>query len=92
VREILIGNSIQILVVDDTNVVIINSNIADSQSNIKAVFEQLNICFNFNLLPLKLIKPILCILKQNNTHNLYTVIEYDDRCIFNISYTNGKPI
>jgi hypothetical protein len=35
-----------------------------------------------------LIKLILCIFKQKNTHNLDTVIEYDNRCISNISYTN----
>jgi hypothetical protein len=51
--EILIGNSIQILVTDDTSVVIANSNIDDFQSNIKAVFEKLNKWFTLNLLPLK---------------------------------------
>jgi hypothetical protein len=40
--EILIGNSAQIFVTDDTREVIANSNIADFQSNIKAVLEQLN--------------------------------------------------
>jgi hypothetical protein len=88
VPEILIGNSIQILVADDTSVVVITSNIVDSQSNIKAVFEQLNKWFNFNLLPLKLIKLILCILKQNNTHNLDIVIKHNNRCISNTSYRN----
>jgi len=51
--EILIGNSIQILVADDASVVIANSNIDDFQSNIKAVFEKLNKWFNLNLLPLE---------------------------------------
>jgi hypothetical protein len=40
--KILIGNSILMLCADGVNVVITNSNIVDFQSDIKAVFEQLN--------------------------------------------------
>jgi len=34
---------------DDSSVPITNSNIADFQSNIKVVFEQINKCLNFNV-------------------------------------------
>lgn len=40
--KIVIGSSIPIPFTDGVNVVITNSNIVDFQSDIKAVFEQLN--------------------------------------------------
>lgn len=51
--KIWIGNSLQILFADDSSVAITNSNIVDFQSNIKAVFEQINKCLNFNLISFK---------------------------------------
>jgi hypothetical protein len=90
--EILIWNSIEILVTDNTSVVIANSNIADFQSNIKAIFEKLNKWLNLNLLPLKFDKTNFMRFKTKNTHNLDTVIECDHRCISNISYTNFLAI
>jgi hypothetical protein len=41
-KEILIGNSIPIPFADGVNVIVTNSDIVDFQSDIKAVFEQLN--------------------------------------------------
>ena len=72
--KLLIWNAILIIFTDDTSAVTTNSNIVDFKSNIKAVFEQLNNWFNLNLLPLNL----------KNTHNLDTLLEYDNRCTSNI--------
>lgn len=57
--KIWIGNSLQILLDDDSSVAITNSNIAEFQSNIKAVFEQMISTYQSSL-----IKLILSILKQ----------------------------
>jgi len=50
--KLVIWNAILIIFTDDTSAVTTNSNIVDFQSNIKAVFEQLNNWFTLNLLPL----------------------------------------
>jgi hypothetical protein len=47
--EILIHNALLILFVDDTSVIVTESNIVDFQFNITVVFDQLN-WFNVNLL------------------------------------------
>ena len=77
--KILIGNSIPIHFSDDTRAVITNSNIVDFQSNIKAVFEQLNKWLNLNLLTCYFYKTNFIHFKTKNTHNLDTVTEYDNR-------------
>jgi len=86
--KIWIGNSLQILFADDSTVAIINSNIVDFKSNINPGFEQINKCLNFNLSSFKFDKTDFIHFKTKNTHNWDTVIKYDNRQIFNISYTN----
>jgi hypothetical protein len=86
--KIWIGNSLQILFADDSCVAITNSNIVDFQSNIKAVFEQIHKCPNFNL-SLEFDKTDFIPFKtKKNTHYWVTVIKYDNRQISNILYTN----
>ena len=50
VSKILIKNSIPILCTNDASVIITNANIVDFQSNIEAVFIQLNKWINLKLL------------------------------------------
>jgi hypothetical protein len=91
--KLLIWNATLIIFTDDASAVTTNSNIVDFKSNIKAVFEQLNNWFNLNWLPLNFEKKlILSLLKQTSTHNLDTLLEYDNKCISNIYYTNFLDI
>jgi len=59
---------------------------------VKAVFEQLNNWFNLNLLPSNFDKTNFINFKTKNTHNLDTLLEYDNRCISNTYYTNFLDI
>ena len=71
--KILIGNSTLIVFADDTSVVITNSSIVDFQSNITAVFEQLNKWFNLNLLSLNFDKTNFIQLKRKNARQIMTI-------------------
>jgi hypothetical protein len=87
VPKILFKNSIPILFEDGTSVVITNANIVDFQSNIKAVFKQLNEWFYLNLLSLNFDTTNFIHYKTKNTHNVDIVIQYGNRHISNIAYT-----
>jgi hypothetical protein len=78
---ILINNSILVLFVDDTSVIITNSNPTDFQ---KDIFEHLNIWFTLNLLSFNLDKTIFIHFKTKNTHGFDIKVEYDNRFIANI--------
>jgi len=91
--EILIHNALPILCVDDTSVIVTDSNIVDFQFNITVVFEQLNNWFNVNLLLSKLKKKTCSInFKTENAHQIDCKLQYENKLIANLSDTKLSRI
>jgi hypothetical protein len=72
-----------VLFADDTSIISTDSHRRDFNININQMFQEINTCFNINLLTLNFNKTKYLEFKSKNYYTVNTQIKYDKECITN---------